>query len=167
LGFRVEYVIKNQIGLAYGVGQGIWGSKDGLRVNYYYNKSPLGGYILAGISNNSSSKGEKKYFNLEVERTNGFETTKSEESVAMEKKRVRTIDLGWGYAKKVGRNGKFFIELGYAIRLHDTKKSYTLTYVENAKHPGTTAQINEDIERILSLYVPGGYMVGIGLMFGL
>jgi hypothetical protein len=144
LGISLDAVINENVTIGGGIGLSTWGYKWQLNLQYYPN-GWRGFYMKGGYSQNSGLVD----FDVEMELRGG-----STEYVMMDLNPVGNAILAAGYAWKVGKYGKFYLEGGYAVPLV-TEDYYTL-HDENVELSSTS----EDVLRLLR---PGGIILALGV----
>jgi len=148
LGVSLDAVINENVTIGGGVGLSTWGYKWELNLQYY-PKGWRGFYMKGGYSQNSGLED----FEPEMELYGG-----STEYVMMDLEPVGNAILAAGYAWKIGKYGKFYLEGGYAVPLV-TGDYYTL-HDESIRLSSTS----EDVLRILR---PGGIILALGVNIAL
>lgn len=145
LGTQFEIVATKNIRFGGGIGLSTWGTKWALNVQYY----PQGWYkfyVKGGYSRNSGLDD----FETDLELSSG-----NTEPVRMDLNPVGNVFFTAGYAWKVGKRNKFYIEGGYAVPL-DTEDYYTLL---------DPVELSSTSEQVLQLMRPGGLVIALGINF--
>lgn len=148
LGPQIEIYVADKLFLGGGIGLSTWGTKFAVNLQYYpkgWNKF----YIKGGYSRNSGLEN----FQPEMELVSG-ET----EFVAMDLKPVGNLLFTAGYAWKIGKRSKFYIEGGYALPV--AADDYYELYDDSV-------QLSETSEKVLRIMRPGGLIIALGLNFGI
>lgn len=148
LGPQLDIVLFRKLTLGGGIGLSSWGYKYAVNMQFY----PKGLYkffIKSGYSKNSGIEN----FQTELELENG-ET----EIVTMDLKPIGNIFITAGYAFKIGKRNRLYIETGYAIPLI-TDEYYKL-YDDNQ-------HLSETSEQIMQMLRPGGLVIAVGMNFAI
>jgi len=147
LGAQVEIVANKNLVIGAGIGLSTWGTKWALNLQYY-TQGWYKFYLKGGYSRNSGLED----FESELELQNG-----STEYVLMDLNPVGNVFFAAGYAWKVGKRNKFYIEGGYAVPL-DTEDYYTLH---------DQVELSSNSEQALQLLRPGGLVIALGINFAI
>ncbi len=147
LGAQVEIVANKHLVAGAGIGLSTWGTKWELNLQYY-TQGWYKFYMKGGYSRNSGLED----FETELELQNG-----STEYVLLDLNPVGNVFFTAGYAWKVGKRNKFYIEGGYAIPL-DTEDYYTLHY---------PVELSNTSEQVLQIMRPGGLVIALGINFAI
>ncbi len=148
LGLQMDAVIDKNMVLGVGIGLSSWGYK---MAAYFqsYSGSPYKFYGKGGLSWNSGLPD----FEVELELKNG-----DMQDVMMDLNPVTNGILALGYAWKVGRRNKIYLEGGYAINLKN-KDYYTLI--------DDSVELSSTSERVLRVLRPGGLIISLGFNFAI
>lgn len=148
LGPQLDIVLLRKLTLGGGVGLSSWGYKYAVNVQYF----PKGLYrffVKTGYSRNSGLENYQTDLELETGET---------ESVIMDLKPVGNIFLTAGYAFKMGKRNRFYVETGYAFPLL-TDDYYRL--YDDSQH------LSETSEQVMQMLRPGGLVIAVGLNFAI
>jgi hypothetical protein len=147
-GLTAEFNVYKNLAVAGAVGVGSWGYKffGDLRL---YKNFPKGIYYAAGI-NYSTGIPE---IELDLETISG--TT---QKVTMELKPVTNIDLGIGYAWRLGKRMRFNLEMGYAV---------DITSGDGYEVKGSQPELSDVSKKVMTIMKPGGFRFGLGFNIGL
>jgi len=145
LGPQLEVVVTKNIRVGGGIGLSSWGTKWALNLQVYPNDW-YKFFMKAGYSKNSG---------LDDFETNLELSTGKTESVRMDLNPVGNVFFTAGYAWKVGKRNKFYIEGGYAIPL-DTEDYYTLL---------DPVELSSTSKNVMQLLRPGGLVIALGINF--
>lgn len=145
LGVQAEIVANKNLTVGAGIGLSSWGTKWALNLQYY-TQGWYKFYMKGGYSINSGLED----FEVELELQNG-----STDYVLMDLNPVGNILLTAGYAWKVGKRNKFYVEGGYAIPL-DTKDYYKLL---------DPVELSSTSRQVLQILRPGGLVIALGINF--
>jgi hypothetical protein len=148
LGISLDAVINENVTIGGGIGLSTWGYKWELNLQYY-PKGWRGFYMKGGYSQNTGLKD----FEPEMELYGG-----STEYVMMDLEPVGNLILAAGYAWKVGKYSKFYLEGGYAVPL--TTEDYYNLHDE-------TIRLSSTSEQVLQLMRPGGIILALGVNIAL
>ncbi len=144
-----EFKIVKKTTLAAYAGIGTWGYKLGADFRFYRNY-PRSMYYIVGLAR---ATGLPEPLELQLETNN----VPAGENVLVTIKPVTNLNVGLGFAWKLGRNSRFILELGYALKV-SSGDGYSV--------PPSTG-ITENSKDLLSMMRPGGLRLGLGLSFGL
>jgi hypothetical protein len=143
LGAQIDFVATEKLTLGGGLGISSWGYKYAVNLKFY----PDGlykYYFKVGYSQNSGLE----EFETELELESG-----ATEPVIMDLKPVGNLFFTAGWAWKMGKRNRFFLEGGYAFPLN-TDDYYQL-YDDNVR-------LSEMSEQVLRIMRPGGLVVCLG-----
>jgi hypothetical protein len=143
LGAQIDFVATEKLTLGGGLGISSWGYKYAVNLKFY----PEGlykYYFKVGYSQNSGLE----EFETELELESG-----ATEPVMMDLKPVGNLFVTAGWAWKMGKRNRFFLEGGYAFPLN-TDDYYQL-YDDNVR-------LSEMSEQVLRIMRPGGLVVCLG-----
>jgi len=143
LGAQIDFVATEKLTLGGGLGISSWGYKYAVNLKFY----PDGlykYYFKVGYSQNSGLE----EFETELELESG-----ATEPVMMDLKPVGNLFFTAGWAWKMGKRNRFFLEGGYAFPLN-TDDYYQL-YDDNVR-------LSEMSEQVLRIMRPGGLVVCLG-----
>lgn len=146
-GPQIEIVTSKPLRIGAGIGLSTWGTKWAINAQYY----PLDWYKLflkAGYSRNSGL--EDVVTDLEL-------VSGDIEEVNLNLNPVGNLFLTAGYAWKVGKRNKFYVEGGYAIPL-TTEDYYTIL---------DPVEISSNSKRDLEMLRPGGLVIALGINFAI
>lgn len=145
IGVHAEAPITSKISIGSGVGMGIWGTKVALDGKYYFTDYTSGWALGAGLNYSTGTGNYEKRQLINTDKT-------------IEVK-LLPVTTAYGSVYKywrLGRNHKFYLQSGYALRLnkksYNVKETYTLT--------------NDDKIQMKSL-APGGFMFALGFSFNI
>lgn len=155
LGVRLQAAATNKIAFGAGAGLGSWGGKLGFYGRYYFKENFRGSYLHFGYNIATGLSG----FETELETDDLSASGVEDRTVTLDFKPVGLIDLGYGYAGKLGQKSRFYFQTGLAFRTVEVTDTYEL------KTPGLV--LTETSEDILQLLSPGGLILAIGIDFGL
>jgi hypothetical protein len=142
-----EFNIVDNLSLATSLGLGTWGFKLGADLRLYKNYSN-GLYFVGGFSRATGAS----VMEVEIETTDG---TKNE--VTFELLPVNNVNLGLGYAIRLGDRFRLNLEMGYAINV-TSGDGYNVT-------SGHT--LSDDSRTVMGILRPGGLRFGLGLNVGI
>lgn len=148
LGAQLDYVVIDKLTIGGGIGISSWGYKYAVNIKYY----PEGlykYYFKAGYSQNSGFE----EFETELELESGVT-----EPVMMDLKPVGNLFFTAGWAWKMGKRNRFFLEGGYALPLNTD--DYYVLYDE-------TIKLSQTSEQVLQIMRPGGFVICLGLNFAI
>ncbi|MFO7657846.1 MAG: hypothetical protein R6W78_12330 [Bacteroidales bacterium] len=147
-GFTGEFNIYKNLTFSGAVGIGTWGYKflGDLRL---YKQYPKGIYYTGGIGYSSGIP----EIELELETYSG-----STNNYLLELTPVMNVDLGIGYAWKLGKRLRINLEIGYAIDVTDGN-AYRVK--------GTYPELSDVSKEVMKLMKPGGFRFGLGFNAGL
>lgn len=148
LGTQLDIVLFRKLTLGGGVGLSSWGYKYAVDLQFF----PKGLYkffVKTGYSKNSGIENFQTDLELETGET---------ESVIMDLKPVGNIFLSGGYAFKVGKRNRFYIETGYAFPLV-TDDYYEL--YDDSQH------LSENSKNVMQILRPGGLVIAVGMNFAI
>lgn len=121
LGPQVEIVVVDKLIVGGGVGVSTWGTKWAVNVQFYPNGWRKF-YLKTGYSKNSGLED----FETELELSNG-----NTDMVMMDLNPVGNLFFTAGYAWKMGKRNKFYLEGGYALPL--VSEDYYVLYDDNVQ----------------------------------
>lgn len=145
IGPQIEIVASKPLRIGGGIGISSWGTKWAVNLQYY----PKDWYKLffkTGYSRNSGLDD----FETELKLVSG-----SMEDVRLNLNPVDNLFVTIGYAWKVGKRNKFYLEGGYAIPL-TTEDYYTLL---------DPVELHSDAKNELRTLRPGGLVLAVGINF--
>lgn len=148
LGVQLDVVASKNLTIGGGIGISSWGYKYALNLKFY----PEGlykYYFKTGYSQNSGLD----QFETELELNNG-----SKQTVMMDLKPVGNLFFTAGWAWKMGKRNRFFLEGGYAFLLK--ADNYYVLYDDNI-------ELSETSKRVLQMVRPGGLVICLGFNFAL
>jgi len=148
IGPQLDVVINKNLTIGAGIGLSSWGTKWAINMQFYpqgWNKF----YVKGGYSQNSGLED----FEPEMELSNG-----NTDYVLMDLKPVGNVFFTAGYAWKIGKRNKFYLEGGYALPL--ITEDYYELYDDSVKLSSTS-------EQLMQLLRPGGLVIALGLNFAL
>jgi len=148
LGVQLDVVVVDKLTVGGGIGLSSWGYKYAVNLKFY----PEGLYkyfFKTGYSQNSGLE----EFETELELESG-----ATEPVMMDLKPVGNLFFTAGWAWKMGKRNRFFLEGGYAFPLN-TDNYYEL-YDDNIR-------LSEMSEQVLRIMRPGGLVVCLGFNFAI
>ncbi|GAB3342077.1 hypothetical protein GCM10027429_31330 [Marivirga atlantica] len=145
LGGSINYRVQNKLFIQAGLGLSTWGyrSSIGLRYDRGYDKGFTFGL---GVANSSGVNN----ILLELETANG-----DIRELDMKFYGAFTLNIKAGYNFKVGNNGTFYINLGYAVPFEQQPW--------NVKD-GTSLSVTS--QQVLEILAPGGLIFGTGFTVG-
>ncbi len=148
IGVNLAAPILNPVVVEVSGGIGLWGFKTAVDVQVYLPKKyPFGGYFKAGYSRSS---GYKDYFIEDSIPSGGTQT------VHLELKRVDNLFFTVGWALRVPRKHKIYLEMGYALNL---TPNYYRVVTPNVV-------LSDDTEFLIGVMKPSGIIIGLGFSFG-
>nr|NQU92279.1 hypothetical protein [Bacteroidota bacterium] len=147
LGAQVDVGITKKLSFGGGLGLSSWGFKYALNIRYC-PKGFYGFYSKTGYSQNSGLKD----FESEFEVSSGVN-----ETVRMDLNPVGNFFFTAGWAWKMGKRNRIYIEGGYAIPLK-TEDYYTLY---------DNVELSESSKQVLQILRPGGFVFAVGLNFAI
>lgn len=148
LGASLDLIVNQNLTVGTGIGLSTWGYKWEVNMQYY-PKGWHGFYMKGGYSRNSGLE----QFESEMELYGG-----STDYVMMDLEPMGNVFITAGYAWKVGKCGKYYLEGGYAVPLI-TDDYYNL-YDDNVKLSSTS-------EQVLKILRPGGLVIATGICIAL
>lgn len=148
LGLIGESPIGYKISLFGNVGLGGWGYKFGGGIIYYPRQAPFGPGFGLGYAYASGIES----FETELE----VEPNDQKELVELKLYGISTINLTYSHSWAFWRSGKFSIVTGYAIKLPGNTYDVITDGIE----------LTSDTKTFLKLMQPGGFTLGLRLMFG-
>lgn len=171
IGVRAEIVIFKGLALTLGAGPSSWVYRGGARANYYLANVPLKNYFYGGASYSTGTMGKESNTLIGVSRTETFTdkdgnqrdiTSVNNEEVMLKLNPVYTIDVGYGYAARVSRSAKVFIEIGYSFPM-----SMDIYSEKIEPKPHSSAELSQNSKSAITFSSPGGFSLGIGMSFGI
>jgi len=147
LGAQIDFVAAEKLTVGAGIGLSSWGYKYAVNLKFY-PKGLYKYYFKAGYSQNSGLE----EFETELELESG-----ATEPVMMDLKPVGNLFFTAGWAWKMGKRNRFFLEAGYAIPLTD---DYYVLYDD-------AIQLSQTSEQVLRIMRPGGLVVCLGFNFAI
>jgi hypothetical protein len=148
LGPQVEFVVVDKLIVGGGIGLSSWGTKWAVNLQFYPNGWHKF-YLKTGYSKNSGLD----EFETELELSSG-----NTEMVMMDLKPIGNLFFTAGYAWKMGKRNKFYLEGGYALPL--VTEDYYVLYDENV-------QLSETSKQALQMLRPGGLVIALGFNFAI
>lgn len=148
LGVQLDYVVIEKLTIGGGIGISSWGYKYAVDLKFY-PKGLYKYYFKTGYSQNSGLTD----FETELELNNG-----SKETVKMDLNPVGNLFITAGWAWKMGKRNRFFLETGYAIPL-TTENYYELD--------DDNIMLSSASEQTLQMMRPGGFVICLGLNFAI
>jgi len=148
LGPQLDIVLFRKLTLGGGIGLSSWGYKYAVNMQFY----PKGLYkyfIKSGYSYNTGIENFETDLELETGQT---------ESVRMDLKPIGNIFISGGYAFKIGKRNRFYVETGYAFPLI-TENYYEL--YDDSQHLSKTS------EQVMQMLRPGGLVIAVGMNFAI
>ncbi len=131
------------------LGIGSWGFKLGLDFRFYRNH-PVGRFFSVGVSR---ATGLPEPLELEMATTNNS----SGENVSITYNPVNNLNLGMGYAWKMGNRSRFVLDFGYALKV-SRGDGYEV---------GSGKTLTDESKQLMAILRPGGLRLGLGFHFGL
>ena len=148
LGPQLDIVLNKNLTLGAGIGLSTWGTKWALNMKFY-PKGWYQFYVKGGYSKNSGLVD----FETELELASG-----RTEKVLMDLEPMGNVFFAAGYAWKIGKRHKFFVEAGYAVPI-ETDDYYEL-HDDSLELSGTS-------ETVMQMLQPGGLVISLGLSFAM
>lgn len=148
VGPQLEVVVVDKLIVGGGIGLSSWGTKWAVNLQFYPNGWHKF-YLKTGYSQNSGLD----QVELELELSSG-----NTEMVMMDLKPVGNLFFTAGYAWKMGKRNKFYLEGGYALPL--IAEDYYVLYDE-------TIKLSQNSEQVLRVMRPGGLVIALGFNFAI
>ncbi len=144
-----DFGLSQKTSIAPSLGLGAWGYKLGLDFRFYRTQS-VGRFFSLGIGR---STGLPEPLEIEAATTR----VSSGEEVSIKYDPVNNLNLGMGYAWKIGTRSRFVLDFGYAIKITPGDGYEVLS--------GET--LNDASKMAMSWLRPGGLRLGLGIHLGL
>jgi hypothetical protein len=143
-----DFRLSEKATIAPSLGLGSWGYKLGFDFRFYRNH-PVGRFFSAGVSR---ATGLPDPLELDMETTGSSGTQK----VSVLYNPVTNLNLGMGYAWKMGARSRFVLDFGYALKV-SAGDGYKVT-------SGHTLTDTSKMAMVIAR--PGGLRLGLGFHFG-
>jgi len=148
IGVVAESPVGYKVSLFGNVGLGGWGYKVGGGIMYYPKQAPFGPGFGLGYAYASGL--------IDFETELWVEPNNEEQLVMLDLNGISTINLMYSHSWAFGRSGKLSIVTGYAIKI--ANEPYVI------KSDGVV--LTSKSKRFLNFMQPGGFTLGLRLMFG-
>lgn len=148
-GFDFDIPVKKYFTIGTGLGFSSWGNKLYIDAKYFLKTNHLGWALAGGIAYNSGVE------NFAAK----YETVKkTTEEIKLNLHPLSTAFLGlFHYVKLGNRNSRLVIGIGYSVRLQQPQ------YEQVSK----SAKLSDNAISKIQKREPGGFMLGLGFLFGL
>ncbi|MDH5718631.1 MAG: hypothetical protein OEZ22_13480 [Spirochaetia bacterium] len=158
IGMRLDYRLTDAISWNFGGGQGMWGGRlsSGIRYNFDF---PFGGALAVTGAYNMG--GGNSSLSLETETINSYGYYDYNYiDIVYEKNPITTVNFSLMLTRRATSSRKIYLDLGYGI-IVGNKEHYNI--VKGDVSSFDMVELDKRIQEDMSIYLPGGYIISVGL----